>query len=282
MTSTLLNISGKIDPRIIGVFESVHRVLDALALPYVVVGASARDLVLHHGYGAAIQRATEDVDFAIEVADWQVFDVLKNTLAERGFQPTDAPHQLISPTAMMVDIVPFGDVEDEHASISWPPTGETKMNMLGFKEACDHAQRVRIQDKPTLDIPVATPEGMALLKIISWTDRARDLRSKDAKDIGYLLSSYESIPEVNDTLYADTKIMETYGWDITQAAACLLGQRARHIAKLNTAQMIKALESKETGGLNLDLLSEEMCTQIENEFKRKQELLSAFIEGFNN
>lgn len=281
MTSTLLNISGKIDPRIVEVFESVHHVLDGLALPYVVVGASARDLVLHHGHGAAIQRATEDVDFAIEVADWQVFDVLKNTLAERGFQTTDAPHRLICPTEMIVDIVPFGDVEDEHASISWPPKGEVTMNVLGFKEACDHAQWVRIQEKPTLDIPVVTPEGLALLKMISWTDRASDLRGKDAKDIGYLLSTYESIPEVNDTLYADTKIMETCGWDITQAAACLLGQRARHIAKLNTAQTIKALDN-EGGGLNLDLLGEEMCTHIENEFERKRQLLSAFIDGFNH
>jgi len=39
-------------------------------MPYVVVGATARDLVLHYGHGAAIRRATQDVDFAIEVPDW--------------------------------------------------------------------------------------------------------------------------------------------------------------------------------------------------------------------
>ncbi len=76
--------------------------------------------------------------------------------------------------------------------------------------------------------------------------------------------------------------METYGWDMTQAAACLLGQRARYIAVLNTAQTIKARDNDEWGGLNMDLLGEEMCTHIENEFERKRQLLSAFIDGFNH
>ena len=76
MMSTLLNISGKIDPRSSEVFDFVNSVLAELKMPYIVVGATARDLVLHHGHGARIQRATDDVDFAIEVPDWNAFDVL--------------------------------------------------------------------------------------------------------------------------------------------------------------------------------------------------------------
>ncbi len=282
MMSTLLNISGKIDPRISEVFDFVNSVLAELKMPYIVVGATARDLVLHHGHGARIQRATDDVDFAIEVPDWNAFDVLKNKLTEKGFRETRAQHRLISPADMIVDIVPFGNVENEQSSIAWPPKGEVVMNVLGFKEACDNAEWVRVQEEPTLDIPVATPVGMMLLKIISWTDRAVDLRKKDAKDIAYLLSTYELIPEVQDTLYSETKIMEIYDWDITQAAACLLGQRARNIAKENTVAMIDALVREELEKLNMDLLVEEMCIHIENEFEKKQQLLSAFISGFNH
>jgi len=124
MMSTLLNISGKIDPRICEVFNSINRVLTELKMPYIVVGATARDLVLHHGYGARIQRATDDVDFAIEVADWNVFEILKMKLIEKGFRETKAQHRLLSPADMVVDIVPFGDVEDEESSIAWPPKGD--------------------------------------------------------------------------------------------------------------------------------------------------------------
>jgi len=281
MTSTLLNISGKIDPKFSEVFESVNGVLSELNIPYIVVGATARDLVLHHGYGAKIQRATDDVDFAIEVPDWDAFNVLKNKLGEKGFKETRSQHRLLSPTETVVDIVPFGDVENEDASIAWPPKGEVVMNVLGFKEAYDNAQWVRIQDEPALDIPVATPVGMSLLKIISWTDRAVELRNKDAKDIAYILSTYELIPEVKDALYAEEKILETYDWDVKQAGACLLGQRARDIAKEDTVRMIEAVRQETLPGLHFDLLTEEMCTHIENEFERNNQLLSAFIDGFN-
>jgi len=281
MTSTLLNISGKVDPRICEVFYSVNSVLSELKIPYIVVGATARDLVLHHGHGAKIQRATDDVDFAIEVADWNAFAIIKNTLCEKGFRETKAQHRLLSPAEMVVDIVPFGDVEDEEYSIAWPPKGETIMNVLGFKEACDNAEWLRIQEEPVLDIPVATPVGMSLLKIISWADRAIELRNKDAKDIAYLLSTYELIPDVKDTLYSEEQILETYDWDVMQAGACLLGRRARDIAKEETVRMIDALRQEELPGLHLDLLTEEMCIHIENEFERKNLLLSAYFDGFN-
>jgi predicted nucleotidyltransferase len=33
------------------------------------VGASARDIVLHYGYGARVQRAIADVDFGMQICD---------------------------------------------------------------------------------------------------------------------------------------------------------------------------------------------------------------------
>jgi len=54
MTNTSLNIAGKIDPRTVATTAAVNQVLTALGMPYVIVGATARDLVLHHGHGANI------------------------------------------------------------------------------------------------------------------------------------------------------------------------------------------------------------------------------------
>ena len=156
------------------------------------------------------------------------------------------------------------------------------MNVLGFQEACDAAEWVRVQDEPELDVPVATPAGMVLLKIIAWTDRGSDVRKKDAMDIAYLLTTYEAIPEVVDALYADnnTHIMERYGWDITQAAAHLLGQHARNIAQANTRGEIVRLANGGSGTLNLERLAEEMCEHIEVQYDRNQHLLSSFMAGF--
>jgi len=44
MMSTLPNISGKIDPRICEVFNSIDRVLTELNIQYIVVGATRKAL----------------------------------------------------------------------------------------------------------------------------------------------------------------------------------------------------------------------------------------------
>jgi predicted nucleotidyltransferase len=80
MMNTSLDITGKIDARTVGFFRTVSQIMMSVGIPYVVVGATARDLVLHYVHGAALERATQDVDFAIEIPDWAAFDVLKNKL----------------------------------------------------------------------------------------------------------------------------------------------------------------------------------------------------------
>ena len=59
MTNTLLNISGKIDLGTVALYKMVSNATAQLAIPFVVVGVSARDIVLHYGHGARIQRATD-------------------------------------------------------------------------------------------------------------------------------------------------------------------------------------------------------------------------------
>jgi len=149
MMSTLLNLSGKIDPQTVAIFEAVGRVITELRVPYVVVGATARDLVLHLGHGAKLRSVTKDVDFAIELPSWGAFNVVKDRLCAEGFSTTRIPHRLLSPEKIEVDIVPFGQLEDESAStIGWPPKGEVVMNVLGFQEACNNAEWIRIQESP--------------------------------------------------------------------------------------------------------------------------------------
>jgi len=193
LTNTLLNISGKIDEATVELYDAVNKAANSINIPFVVVGASARDIILHYGYGAEIQRATIDIDVGIKVPDWNAFTELKAKLIEAGFTETRIQHRLLSPSRIPVDIVPFGHVQDDEANIKWPPNGDKVMNVLGFQEACDNAEIVRIQDELAIDIPVATPAGIALLKIIAWTDRKNN-RKKDAKDLFYLLNTYDQIP----------------------------------------------------------------------------------------
>ncbi len=80
MTSELLNISGKLDDASIHVIEAISEEANNLSIPYLLVGAAARDMLMHHYYGVAIQRVTEDVDFAVDVADWESYQSLRDSV----------------------------------------------------------------------------------------------------------------------------------------------------------------------------------------------------------
>ena len=244
------------------------------------MGASARDMVLHYGHGAKIERATSDLDFGIQVPDWTAFEALKARLIEAGFKETEAAHRLISPRDVQVDIVPFGELEDGNANIQWPPKGDFVMNVLGFREACDSAEIVRVQDDPAVDVPVVTPPGMAILKLIAWMDRDPVLRGKDASDLRYLLTTYEKVPTINSQLYENQILMERYDWDLEQAAAYQLGVDSRNIASGATSQTILVLLEDRHPKLKRDKFLDEMGGHILNIFDRDQELLAAFTNGF--
>ena len=43
-------------------------------IPFFVVGALARDLLLEHAWHLPPQRATRNIDFGVRVADWSQFE----------------------------------------------------------------------------------------------------------------------------------------------------------------------------------------------------------------
>ncbi len=280
MKNTLLNISGKIDDNTVQLYKAVATLSNELNIPFVVIGASARDIVLHHGYGARIQRATMDVDFGVQVPGWGAFAQLKECLVKQGFSQATQQHRLISPDGIPVDVIPFGQMEDDRNNIQWPPDGAVVMSVLGFQEACDHAQTVRIQNDPAVDIPVATPEGMALLKLVAWLDRSRDKRKGDARDLAYLFTTYEEIPAVHDVVYANQQLMEEYDWDVTLAIALQLGKASSAISSEATSEYIQKLLSGNHETHSTEQLVEEMCDIPEQQFDRNEALLDAFTKGF--
>jgi len=106
--STLLNLTRQLDAETVNTLSDVNNVATQLNIPYIIVGATARDLILHHGYGAAVQRATCDIDIAVQVDSWVSFEMVKQELCVRNFTETPMQHRLTNSTGKPIDIVPFG------------------------------------------------------------------------------------------------------------------------------------------------------------------------------
>ena len=243
MKNTCVNIAGKLSPGLVELYSDINEHAKELAVDFLVVGAMARDLVLVHGFGSKIERGTRDLDFGINVASWDEFNALRESLLQAGYeQDTRKIHRFTCEDEeglpWEIDIVPFGKIADESNSIYWPPKQDVAMNVHGFSEAFKYALDVRISEEPDIVIPVASPVGICLLKLVSWLDREVELRAKDATDFSYLIQSYSKIPENFDALYEEG-YMEAQEWDEFKACAMRLGKDVAVIASLETIEFLE-------------------------------------------
>lgn len=199
-----------------------------------IIGAMARDLVLVYGFDARLERATRDVDFAIQVENWNDFKSLVSSLIHQGFtQDPKQVHKLhyqdTNGLPWEIDILPFGLIAGTNFMIKWPPNQDTAMMVLGFDTVFEHALQVIIECSGHQQIiRVASPAGLSLLKLIAWLEREPSYRKKDAQDIYYLIQTYSKIPDIYDALYEDGN-MEAQDWEEDKASAMKLGQDAARL-----------------------------------------------------
>lgn len=284
MKNTFIDLTGKLpDTIFLPAFEQVGAAVALHGISALVVGATARDLVMHYGHGATVRRATNDIDFGVQVASWEEFQALRQHLVAGGWRAhPHLQHRLTTLEGVPVDLVPFGGgMASEAGEISWPPAGEIVMSVLGFQEAMDHALQVRVSTSPLIEVSVASPAGIALLKLISWSERPSDVRRKDAKDLEYLMSQYEAIPAVMDRLYgeaADT--LERYEFDPKIAGAWLLGSDVAVLAKGATGRYLLSLLEDGVPGRSVDQLILEMGSGFGDDHELHEELMQAFRAGF--
>jgi predicted nucleotidyltransferase len=66
-----------VDTFTLSMLDLIDRLLRDAKIRYMLVGATARDLLLYHVFGHAVTRATYDLDFAILVDSWEQFAIVK-------------------------------------------------------------------------------------------------------------------------------------------------------------------------------------------------------------
>lgn len=180
---------------------------------FYVIGATARDIIIRQLIGTASGRKTRDLDIAIAIPDWDVFDEIKEILVADGFTKSLHMHQRFYYGDYELDVVPYGVAKDDD-NIYWPPEEEIAMSVKGFDEVLSEAITVHIDDE--FDIKIAALHGLFLLKFNAWLDRNIET-SKDAEDMSFILSNYFMAnldrnvhPEVYDWARFDEYIVGGY------------------------------------------------------------------------
>lgn len=272
-----------VDPTTCEVIRAVRRATAELGLHACLIGATARIILLEHVHGLHVGRATNDIDFAFAIENWDQFQAIKKQLTSTNLfeEVKDVAHRLkckvdSSDHSVLVDLVPFGGIENS-GSIAWPPEASILMNVAGFGDVCNAAVFVEIE--PGLVIPIASIPGIVILKLFAWADRGAE-NPKDAMDLLVLLRQYHEAGN-QDRIYADaTPILEATGYDIEQAGAWLLGRDAHALASAETQRQLNELFNEPT---RMEKLVTAMSKEIQardDAIEYSRALLEQFINSF--
>lgn len=231
-----------VEPELLELLRKVSAAAQTLRLEFFIAGALARDLILRHVYDKEPGRATRDVDLGILIQDWSELESLRQLLTQNACftQRSNMLHRLdYHPEAgysIPLDLLPFGGVAREDGTIAWPPGMDVIMSVAGFSEACRAAIPVFIRHD--LTVQVASPAGLAILKLIAWEERRHET-TKDATDL-LLLARYYADAGNEDRLYDEaTDLLKKHRYDPVMAGAALLGRDMSTICTESTRLRLK-------------------------------------------
>lgn len=191
------------NPLLVDLLKKLTDSFNRMGREFYVIGATARDIIIRQLIGTTSGRRTKDLDIAIAIPDWSVFDEIKEVLVADGFKKSTDMRQRFYYGEYELDIVPYG-VAKEDDNIYWPPEEEIAMSVKGFDEVLSEAITVSIDDE--FDIRVASLHGLFLLKFNAWLDRNIET-SKDAEDMSFILSNY-FMANLDRNVYT-----EVYDWE---------------------------------------------------------------------
>ncbi len=160
--------------------------------------------------------------------------------------------RLVHETGLLIDLVPFGGLEEVRGEISWPPDFSIVMSTIGFREAFNTSIELRIADD--LTVKVASLAGLALMKIIAWTDRRFD---RDADDLCLILRHYLDAGN-QDRIYTeegDCFDLLNEEFDYYEASARILGRDIGRLLSETSRQIVERGLSQDTDQPGTDALA---------------------------
>lgn len=247
-----------LDPTALEILCAVSAEAASAGIECMIVGATARDILLTHIFGIPPRRATNDVDFAVTIENWDQFEQLKSRLsARKGFDTCERMKQRLyyreheKDHGYPLDLVPFGGVTHNTNEIAWPPDMQATMNVAGYQEVLRAAEQVELA--PGCIAKVASLTGLAILKLIAWSDRGSS-NPKDAHDLYQIMTKYADAGNVDRLYDSEFTLLEAAGYDPEIAGACLLGKDAALLASETTYQQLMAILEQDYDRLALEMV----------------------------
>ena len=194
-------------PSVAGMLKAMENVFREFGLDYFLVGALARDIRLSSHKDFTARRKTKDVDIAVMLDDEEQFYAIKEALVATGRfeESSNKPIKLIYNGGIEIDLLPFGEIENEDRELKLSRHTLLVMDMSGFKEVYPFVDTLTIAEGISLN--VCTLEGLVILKLIANDDNSS--RTKDITDIEHFIEVYFDL-DSNEIYTEYLDIMDLY------------------------------------------------------------------------
>ncbi len=249
---------------------------------WLLVGATARDLLTYYGHGIQVPRATEDVDLGVAVTDWTHFQDIRHRLLESDLfvEVPNVSHQVRYQSQVRVDLIPFGGVERSDGTIAWPPAGIPQMTVTGSAEALREAQNIILPGART--VAVVSLPMLVFLKMIAWSDRHERRPGVDVADAVFILANYLDCGNRNRLFEDEADLVDDPDFDYELAGANLAGRDLRRIltkTKPGSSPMIETLKEiiqSQLATTSPGLMLQQLPAQ---QLDQSARLLESFLNG---
>ena len=178
--------------------------------------------------------------------------------------------------AYEIDIVPFGDIQNQEGQYTWPPDHIKAINVAGFKEVSAGGLEIQSDD---ITFKIASIPGICVMKLLAWKDRGRT-DDRDGKDLGFILGNYIDM-KYEDLYSKHQDLMELPHFDRFVTTARIMGRDIRDLLLPNpiALQQLKQILLSETEDEEYSRLALSLKSAGTLSYKNAFDCLTAIIQG---
>jgi predicted nucleotidyltransferase len=264
-------------------FEKMFMALESsfkrFDVDFYLLGAVAKNIWINAIHKKLNTRATEDFDIAVLIPHKKIFQNLKEHLTDNYpfTASSESAFTLIWEGKYNVDLLPFGQVEDEDAKVIVDGRGLVNISVPGFSEVYQNDLRSVLVENET-SFKICSLIGIIILKLFAWNDRP-EVREKDITDIGEIMYHYFYMHD--EFIYENYAHLFDEHNDLNQLAAVVIGSEIKKVLGPNKLLLKKIIDIIEADIAKNEhaILSVTLAKQFENTIDENTTLLSKMLVG---
>jgi predicted nucleotidyltransferase len=260
-------------------FVALESSFKLYGIDFYLVGAIVKNIWINAIHKKLQTRATKDFDVAILIPTKEIFQTLKQHLTAN--HPFAASSQnaftLIWKEKFVVDLLPFGQIENEDAKVIVDGSGLVNISVPGFYEVYQNDLRSVLAGNET-SFKICSLIGIIILKFFAWNDRP-EAREKDITDIGEIMYHYFYMHD--EFIYENYASLFDEHNNLNQLAAVVIGKEIKKVLGTNKLLLKKIIDIIEADIAKNEhaILSVTLAKQFENTIDENTTLLSKMLAG---